>query len=461
MSYAAATMTAPRTAPGKIGFAFAAIALALAPTDGMYGGWPALGALGLLVAALWWLLTGSEAKGEAGGAVDETRLVALALVLLVVVGGAFAPAMYAKGWWFRAVWIASSAGVAAAVWRVWAAPGAGARAAPSTFPWFVALAALAVALRVLMIFASPRPIIDVWQIMQTGSDALLHGVDPYTVPVPDIYQGTEDYGYPMDFPFNYPPANILLHVLPYAVLKDARFGYVIAEAVAVAVVMAAAGGRRASRWSQLAMLMFLWHPRGVFSLEMAWTEPYMVLALAVCAAALVRRRVLLACAAFGLAVTLKQYVIPLGLPFLFVVTRLASPRRVAAGVALGAAVALAPWVPFALWHPEPLYRYGLLFQVRATTFRADGLTLMAPLHALTGLTVGKGLAALVMLATGGALGWRLRPLGATAFLFVAPTALLAGFLVGSQAFCNYYYFIGALVAFLLALGPWARAASPT
>ncbi len=297
-------------------------------------------------------------------------------------------------------------------------------------------------LRVLVPVFSPSPAIDVFPIFQESARHLLQGLNPYLVPVSDVYHGTQSFGYKV-LGYVYPPSNLYFQTLGYLIFHDIRSIYIFMEALACAGLYAMARRRQGIRFARYAVLLFLFHPRGLFIIEEAWTEPLVVGLYAICNYLAGRspgsRRL---AAAYGLLLSLKQYLL------YFVLSGLLLERRVRR-LALAAAVAFATVLPFLLWDRASFIQYGLLFLLR-TKFRPDGLTVLAALHALTGFEAGK----LISLAMGFAVGlyttFRFRSLGLEGWRWVNVLTTFSIFLVGSQAFANHYYFVGAMILFAAA-----------
>ncbi len=132
------------------------------------------------------------------------------------------------------------------------------------------------------------PHIDVWVFQQNGAAELLHGRNPYAMTFPDIYHSTlaghsAAYGTGLvlhdrlQFGFIYPPLTLLLSTLGYALTGDVRYAQVCALVLAAAFI----GYLRPGRLPKLAAALLLFSPRVFFILGRAWTEPFVVLLLAV------------------------------------------------------------------------------------------------------------------------------------------------------------------------------------
>jgi hypothetical protein len=293
-----------------------------------------------------------------------------------------------------------------------------------------------------MLVASPAPVIDVFVEFQESARNLLAGLNPYTVPVSDVYQGTRDYGYRL-LGYAYLPANLLLQTAAYALAGDFRYGCIAAEAVvafALYRVARPAPGRLAP---MLVVLLFLFHPRGLLVIEQGWTEPFIAGAFALFLWLRDRRpESSWPAAAYGYMLSLKQYLV-------YFVLHLFMIERRGKALAVAAVTGFLTLVPFLVWDPVSFYTYGVKFQLE-TTFRPDGLTVVALLYRLFGFTAGKWLAALVGLGVAAYTYSRFLALGLVGYLLAVTLTTFSIFLFGSQAFCNYYYLVSVLCLFVLA-----------
>ncbi len=296
----------------------------------------------------------------------------------------------------------------------------------------------------LLITCSPPPRIDVLELQQDGARALVEGRNPYAVTYANLYtpeetqrffgdQRTELREYP------YPPASLLVTTMARLVGGDVRWAFLGAQLGVAALLFALAreAGHGAGAALALATIHLL-HPRGLFLLERAWTEPLLAGSFLVVILLVVQRRIRWLGVALGLFVGVKQYSV-LALPLLFRDGRI--PRR-AWLEALGVAIALA--LPFLVWSPHDLVNDVVLFQLRQP-FRADALSIPAYLASVAGWRAPSVLA---LAGAGAALALEWRQVGPTAPPSRLPLAVAvvyaAFFLLAKQAFCNYYYFVGVL-----------------
>jgi hypothetical protein len=319
----------------------------------------------------------------------------------------------------------------------------------------VALLGGGFAMLLLAPIGQPHPVIDGWQLFQHGARNLLHGRNPYTTPVPDIYEGAFDYGYRIDV-FDYLPLNLLVALPGVVLLGDYRFE--LALAMIAATLLLRATGRRLglpARLVDLLSVAVVLHPRGPYVVACGWAEPFLILGLALFVYFQVRAPGGTAQAIAFLALpSLKQYLAVPSLLYLGLRPRWRS-------LAVGVAIAVAPVLAFLAWDFHATLEYGVLFVVRRVPFRPDSLSIPSLLYHFTHQPCSKLPAMLAQVLVGGAAFVWLRGRALGGFLLASALALLAAFLVGSQAFLNYYLLVAALLVFaalVLAVSPTAGAA---
>jgi hypothetical protein len=392
-----------------------------------------------------------ESDGAESAGRTWERVLAIALLLFLALGLTTRPGESVRGPYYRAVLAVVSLALGGAVWAAFL------RRESRPVGWrafFFAGALAGFGLRLWMLRVSPAPVIDVFVEFQESARHLLAGLNPYTVPVSDVYQGTQDYGYRL-LGYAYLPANLYLQTAAYALTGDFRYGCIAAEAVvALALYRVAGPGRRVA---MLAVLLFVFHPRGLFVIEQGWTEPFIAGAFALFLWLRERRPASLGpAAAYGYMLSLKQYLV-------YFVLHLFMIERRGKALAIAAVTGALTCVPFLVWDPPSFLTYAVKFQLE-TPFRPDGLTVVSLLHRLLGLTAGKWLAGLVGLCVAAFTYRRFQPLGLVGYLLSVTLTTFSIFLFGSQAFCNYYYLVSVLCLFLFAVhargGPYARKARP-
>jgi hypothetical protein len=432
-----------RVVPGLVGsvagaFAFVALAGAMVSGNGRYT--PLAIALALAGFGGLTVLARETLRSQAPAGRTWEHVLTVSLLLCLILGLTTPPGSFVQGAAYRVVQALVNLVLIGAVGSTFL------RRVPvfgSCRVVFFAAVAAGFGLRLAMPVVSPSPIIDVFVQFQESAQHLLAGLNPYTVPFSDVYRGTRDYGY-HTFGYAYLPANILPQAVSYWLTGDIRYGCIAAEAVVAGALYRIARPAPGRLTPMLVVLLFLFHPRGLYVIEQAWTEPFIAGAFALFL--WLRDRTpgsLWPAAAYGYMLSLKQYLVYFVL-HLFMIER--RPKALAAAAATG----FLTLVPFLVWNPASLYTYGVMFQLE-TPFRPDGLTVVTLLYRLFGFTAGKWLAALVGLGVGAYTYWRFIGLGLVGYLLAVTLTTYAIFLFGSQAFCNYYYLVSVLCLFVLAV----------
>ena len=196
-------------------------------------------------------------------------------------------------------------------------------------------------------------------------------------------------------------------------------------------------------FAELTALVFLFMPRSLFVIEQSWTEPLVTVTMAAFALAVAAGRgPLVTGAAFGLWLSSKQYVV-LALPLVARLRRL--PLRAwGVAVALGALIAL----PFMIWNLEGVLNNLVIFFLKSDA-RADSNSVFGLVYALTGQQIPW---AVVLLFWIGALAWFTwrMPRNLPGMLFSTAGLWLFFFLMGKQAFMNYFHLIACTLLLAVA-----------
>lgn len=307
---------------------------------------------------------------------------------------------------------------------------------------FGAALLLAMAVRVLTLYVSPQPYIDVFNLTSQAANYVLAGQNPYRQHYVDIYNGLYGYGPGA----NYPPVYYYWSAL-FRVLGDIRWGSVAGDALAAAGLWGL--GRRLGlpvRYAALFILAWLLFPTALFVVEQAWIEPVCVGFLAAATWALHAGRGRTAGVLLGLLAGIKQHMpLAAGLTLLFLWLR--GERRLAARAGL---YSLGSFVlglaPLALADPRAFWQQTVVTYFERG-LRLDSLSMPAWLANEAGIILGNGPLALLALASiaAGCLfllvkhraGWHVWA-GALAVVYSGL------FYFGKQAFCNYYYLLSFL-----------------
>lgn len=297
----------------------------------------------------------------------------------------------------------------------------------------LALLVAASALHLATPLAVPDPRIDVFLWVQTCLTALVHGVHPYTVQV--VTSGQTAPVYP------YMPLTLVAFLPAFALFGDCRYGSALA--MIAGFVLNRVAGRRLGApddFVDASTLALVLHPRGFVVTAAAWNEPLLVLALYAFVVLAVRRPGGLGQAiAFMLLPSLKQYVVaPVAL---FV--GIEPPRQRPAIVAGAIGVAVAAFAPFLLWDWRATV-HGITTQmITPAAPRLDSTSIVALVAVRTGWILSRWLSVAAQFGAAALAYRRLRHQGLGGVLLGSAVCLAATFVVGWQAFVNYYYFVTA------------------
>jgi hypothetical protein len=295
-----------------------------------------------------------------------------------------------------------------------------------------AMLALAFALGGWVIHASPNPRIDVWPVHQQGARALWSGHSPYApgvIDTPDTGvkgRKVSDYGYP--------PMNAILTTAAYGLTGETRWAALAAIVLGGYLLWRFARKRGGDGlWSDVLLACWLFHPRALFVIEAAWGDPLVLPFLCGFALAVATGRLRWAAVLLGLVCAVKQHFA------LYVPVLAAVPGIGLSGAMVALAVTAATCLPFAIVTPRGLW-HGLVTFHLAKGFRPDSLSLSA-LIADAGPVLPSWVGFAATLAFLLAASRLRRSLGYR--LVVSAAAFLVFYLLGRQAFCNYYYVVGA------------------
>ena len=336
------------------------------------------------------------------------------------------------------LWFDSAVGVAALAVASWLVPTRRPDARVAV------LLAVFVALGLWLIANSPLPNIDVWHVQQRAGDLLLHGANPYAADYPNIYPDLKFYE-PSIVPgnrihsFNYLPLTLLFDAAG-RLFGDVRYAMLAAMAATALLGVALGRGLGLPRGhpAELAAFAALFHPRILYLLEAAWTEPVLAVSAAACALAVARPAAARARPfAVAAVASAKQFGVLMTLPLW------RAGRVRTRDLALGGLLTAALIAPFFLLAPRDFLWGTVTFLVKQK-FSSGGLTLVALVAARTGWVAPPWLSFATVL---GGLAVVLRPRDARLgrALVAAAAAFLSFFLFSKQAFLNYYWFAQVLL----------------
>jgi len=304
-------------------------------------------------------------------------------------------------------------------------------------------AAVLIGAKILVLFASPRPYIDVYYMLQKASETLIAGHNPYRASYTQIYPAGTSYA-PQLFYF---PLCVAILAPFRALCGDIRAGYIVCDCVFVLLICRIArracgdsAGGSARLAAYLLGLVYLANPISFFVLEQSWTEPISALLLALSLYLLTRGSHLPGTSALGFSIASKQYNIVL-IPF---VSLLRGGGKMILPVIL---IALVTVLPFLLASPREF--------IASTVLHHLGLAPQA--HALNvySLLFNRYRIRIPELVSWPLLGavfvslLRRKDRGAAAFLRASITFSFIALLILKNVFCNYYYWISTQTVLLM------------
>jgi hypothetical protein len=291
-----------------------------------------------------------------------------------------------------------------------------------------------------MIVASPRPAIDVWFILTEGSKRMVGGGNLFTACWPGNTDRLTDCVYP------YGPMTTVFQTPFRLALGDVRYSYVLALLVVAALLWRLAGPRT----GPVLAVLVLASPKVTFLVEQTWTEPLLLMGVAVMVVCTLSGRTLLAVLALAFALACKQHVILL-LP-LAAWWPAFGPRRTLVASLLAGAVTL-PWF---LVDPKAFLDDALFFNLELEP-RGDSLSLFT-----TALNQGvrppfAAVAVLSLLAV--ALCLLVLPRTASGFVLGCAIVQYVFDVLNKQSFFNHWWFVSGLL--LLAVATACRESDRT
>lgn len=290
-----------------------------------------------------------------------------------------------------------------------------------------------------------EPATDVWSLQRDASEQLVAGRNPYAAEygniLPQFFDaGVIKNGKLQSFP--YPPLSLLLDIPGY-LAGDIRWSLLAATAASACFMIAT--GRRlglpAGHPGELAVAALLCHPRALYVLNMAWTEPFLFLFISITAWALAGGRQIVAGFALAAAATVKQF----GLLWILPAWRTGNLRW--RKVVPGMLAALLVILPFLCQNPSAFWR-GTVEIHTAGPLRADSLSVLSAIFLATGRKPPEILGIIAAIVVTWLVVWRSKN-GIGSALLGEAAILLAFFAFSKAAHLNYYWLANAILALAL------------
>lgn len=295
----------------------------------------------------------------------------------------------------------------------------------------------------LLLAAFPNPPIDVFVVQEKAANALIHGINPYTIRYPDIYppelsalfygpgavvNGIVQAGYP------YMPLTLFMSLLG-SLFGDCRYASLIAMAISASLIAYA----RPGRFSKIAAAFLLFTPFSLLMLYYAWIESYIMLILSMIWFCYCRAKRCLPYAV-GLLLVSKQYMALVTPLALLIINRPWRLRDIFAfswrAIIAGSIVTL----PLALWNIPAFMNNAVLGLFHPQSFaRWDSMSFMVLVRP-ENLTLWFWIFFALAIATMIAALW-LDQRHRVNFFFAIGITFLLFFAFGTRAFANYYYMV--------------------
>jgi len=343
------------------------------------------------------------------------------------------------------------------------------------FPFLVAVA---ISTRVLMLFSSPWPIIDVIVSQTLGAKGLAiqcapaedrarlieaHARDPweawtlresrnvYAMRFPSPYYSERQQGPRLDENgqpkprawfdhYGYPPLTLYANALSWLLFRDVRALWAAFDLLAALCLYLVARrmnpGEESRYTAQLATLGFLFMPRALCVIEQSWTEPLLVATMGALALSLAKKRKTgMLGLLLGLWLSSKQYAVlafPALVRWLGLRTRTFVIAFIAASVGLAVVAPMALWDFGAMWHD--VFGFFLTSDPRPDAMSLVGMLTRWKIEMPGWLPMPLMLAGIVVLT------WKMKR-SLSGWCFTAASTWLVFFMLGKQAFMNYFYVI--------------------
>lgn len=301
---------------------------------------------------------------------------------------------------------------------------------------------LLLAARVLVLWATPQPFIDVFVVGTEGADRFLQGQDPFTSEYADIYGGTYEYrpGY------IYWPTVLFLQTASRWLFGDIRVAFILGELLAVVLIAYLTRGRGPLE-SRLWAVAWWTFPVALTMLEKAWVDTFLLTFMATLLWAHRRESTVGAGISLGLMAACKQYALVIPPLYWILLARCRGWGEGLKSLVVTGLTWTALMAPFAISGGWGFYE-ATFRSILILPMRPDALTLQSYfLNQLNWPFPQKLVLLLYLLAFLGLGVWvyfRPRLDSFRVSLFVLFSLI---FIAGKQAFLNYYY----LLAFLLLL----------
>lgn len=314
---------------------------------------------------------------------------------------------------------------------------------PKNYLLKFALSCLAIA-AIVMPFVSPNPHIDVWVYAKLGADHVLSGESPYGKHYPDLYNGAYD----LTHGFVYWPVHTILFSINKFFVSDVRWVLVIAHLLSLRMIFKFSKELQYSE-TQALIHSILWaaFPVTFFVIENSWVDVMSITLLVAHSMALFKGRIKTAGFLLGLIVASKQYMVFFPIFGLIYVVKKFDWKQGISYTCYSLLSAIIVFAPFLIWSFDEFIKDTFL-DLMTLGARDDALSWVAYFIKHHNFTIpGKytGIAYIASFIGLIIVSARQRITSLNTYHFSSIVMYSVVFLLGKQAFCNYYYMLSIVV----------------
>lgn len=303
------------------------------------------------------------------------------------------------------------------------------------FRVYLLIFTFAILVRILMIWSSPIPYIDVFDYLKYGALGFLHGINPYSNTYTRLYQDLVPDSYP------YLPGMLYLSLPFVSIFNDPRHLFALSE-IGTALLVYKLIGKRQIRY--IYSLLFLFNPISLYMIEESYTEPLLVFLLVVIGWMIKDKKFIFASLVFGVTLATKQYIILL-IPIFFRLFSGIKSKIIMFCISIIAAGLII--LPFYFWNPVD-FLHDAVFLQHEFNPRYEGLTVSSLFYRSVGIPynfkVSIAVIGVFLIAI-----YSLLKVNLARFFYMSSFIFLIFFIFNKWAFMNYYYLIAQL--FLLGI----------
>jgi len=313
---------------------------------------------------------------------------------------------------------------------------------------FYYLIGLALVLRLLVIYYSPAPKIDVYWVLNGGAQAILEGHNPYSATFKNIYSTEACLAiyHRADCPndsYSYLPATILMTAPFYAIFGDIRSAFIfLVFGCALIGYLLLRKAKQPKLTAELITLLILYLPLSLFVLEQSWMDQLWLFLIYFFVWSIVWQRDYLAYFFAGLVIASKPTM--LILPIFLSKYKGTSLKK----IVMTSAVFVAVCLPFLFWNYHDFVKDILFDQIKF-----DGsyysLSFFNVFKMIFFSTIPAWIS-ILMTVIGLAYIWVKGNNSLTSVIHGLTLFLLAVFII-QRGFVNYYFSLGGLLILLIIL----------